>query len=194
MSTIERPFHKGDFAHEQLMRQTIQALPDGWYDISITPKGDKCCKARGYLHGLIVPIYGIYMGEVNRGAAYDDEVTWGMVKKKFNPQQYIDPDTGEVEVVGGSTKGWNKARIIEFTQTIRDWLTKQGIGTPDPDKNWKEKRERAKDISHGIVQPSNADRQPDAGRGASRPPERHNAVRVWSGVQPSLQEGGRQRR
>lgn len=143
MSSIDRPFRKGDFAQEQLLHQTIRSLPEGQYDVKITPKARECTAARGYLHGLVVPIYGAYLGECNRGQAFDDEEAWDEVKKQFRPREFVHPATGEVTISGRSTRGMTPYQLFEFTEEIRMWLESQGVPVPLPDKRWKQARERA---------------------------------------------------
>jgi hypothetical protein len=140
---IDRPFHKGDPSHLILLTQSIRALPEGWYDVTITPKQRATQAARGYLHGVVMPIYAQMIGEFDKGAPWPDDEAWDRCKKQFRPREYVDPVTGEVQTVGRSTKGMTPRELFEFTQLIVDWIHDNGGACPAPDKRWREARERA---------------------------------------------------
>jgi hypothetical protein len=140
---IDRPFHKGDPVHLQLLMQNFRALPEGWYDVTATKKARPATAARGYLHGVIVPLYADYIGECDKGEPWPDDEAWERLKKQFRPREYIDPVTQAVEVVGRSTKGMNPREVFELTEQVREWLEGQGVPVPLPDKRWREARARA---------------------------------------------------
>ena len=139
---IDRPFHRGDATHDQLMHQSVRELSPGWYDVTFTPKARGCTAARGYLHGVVVPIYGQMMSEFN-GEKYADDETWEICKRQFRPREYCNRATGAVEVVGRSTKGMRPVELFAFTQLIIDWIQDNGGFVPAPDPNWRTARDRA---------------------------------------------------
>lgn len=140
---IDRPFHKGDSAHLVLLTQAIRALPDGWYDITVTPKVRATQAARGYFFGCVLPLYADYLGECDRGQPWGDDEAWDRCKRQFRPREFIDPQTGSVEVVGRSTKGMSPLEFFQFTEEVVAWLATQGVVVPAPDRRWREARERA---------------------------------------------------
>jgi hypothetical protein len=140
---IDRPFHKSDPVHMQLLMQSVRALPDGWYDVAFVKKARAATAARGYLHGVVVPMYADFLGECNRGQPLHDDEAWEAFKRQFRPREYVDPVTGAVQVVGRSTKGMTPLELFLLTQEAVEWLEKQGVAVPLPDKRWREAKERA---------------------------------------------------
>ena len=140
---IDRPYHKGDAAQELILHQSLRRLPDGWYEVTVTPKARAATAARGYLHGCVMPIYAQMLGEFENGATWPDDEAWERAKKQFRPREYVDRLTGQVETVGRSTKGMTPRELFEFTQLIIDWIHDNGGTVPAPDRNWKAARERA---------------------------------------------------
>lgn len=140
---IDRPFNSADQTHRTVMFQSIRALPQGWYDVTFAPKKRSCEAARGYLHGCVMPLYAAYLGECNKGEPFGDDEGWEAVKRQFRPREYVNPATGEIEVVGRSTKGMTPKQLFELTTQIVEWMEDQGVNVPAPDPNWKAARERA---------------------------------------------------
>lgn len=140
---IDRPFNRADSSHLILLTQAIRALPDGWYDITVTPKVRATQAARGYLHGCCIPIFAQMLGEFENGRPWPDDEAWERAKKMFRPREYVDPVTGEVQTVGRSTKGMTPRELFEFTQQVVEWIEGNGGVCPAPDKRWRESRDRA---------------------------------------------------
>jgi hypothetical protein len=140
---IDRPFHKGDREMELMLYQSIRNLPPGWYDVKFDPKQMATTAQRGYFHGKVMQLYAEYIGECERGAPWPDDEAWERCKKQFRPRQYPDPVTGEIQVVGRSTKGMTPREFFEFADEVIQWLEGQGVPVPAPDKNWREARQKA---------------------------------------------------
>lgn len=140
--TISRPVNLADPVQRQLLFQSIRALPPGRYEVRIEPRERATPAQRGYLHGVVMPLVAALLTET-QGEDFGDEDAWEYVKRMFRPREVIDPATGEVLVVGRSTRRMAKMELFAFTDQIIQWLTDGGVDVPPPDPNYQRQRQEA---------------------------------------------------
>ncbi len=140
--TISRPCNLADPVQRQLLFQSIRALPPGRYEVRIEPRERATPAQRGYLHGVVVPMLAALLFET-QGTEFGDEDAWEWAKLRFRPRETVDPLTGEVRVVGRSTRRMSKGELFAFTDELIQFLTECGVDVPPPDPNYQRQRQEA---------------------------------------------------
>jgi hypothetical protein len=130
-----------DPVQRQVLFQGIRALT-GWHRVTVEPMRRASPAARGYLHGLCIPMLADYLAET-QGERFSDDEAWEWAKAQFRGREVVDRVTGEARVIGRSTADLGGLALFEFTEKVRAWLLDRGVDVPEPDKNWREAKARA---------------------------------------------------
>jgi len=114
---------------------------EGWVEITVTPKRDRRSLQQLRFYFAVIAEYLFrYLRDdcgwelQHKGQAHD----WA--KSEFLKMPIINKTTGEV--VGeriGSTGELDVVGMADFMDRVRKFLDENGVYTPEPDKNWRER-------------------------------------------------------
>lgn len=100
--------------------EDLREFPDCDVQIIVKRKGKRSSPQNRYYWGIVVD--EIRREFLRRGSRHTKEEIHEALKLKFNPQQEINPDTGELLLeVGQSTTEMNKDEMAEYITRIIEW-------------------------------------------------------------------------
>ena len=108
--------------------QAVSQLKPGQYSCEITEIRKKASnKQRGYYHGIVCLAIAVHLG-------WEKEDVHEYIKNTYNAKEVVNPRTGEIIIIPGSTSGMDTKEYSELTDKVKIyWLQDMGLEVPDPE-------------------------------------------------------------
>lgn len=110
-----------------LVKKLVELKP-GQYIVEIKKhRPQASAKQRGYYHGVIELAIAVHLG-------WEKEEVRNYINMKFNATQVVNPSTGEIVIIPGTTSGKDTKEYAIMTHQIKaQWLPEMGLEVPEPE-------------------------------------------------------------
>lgn len=121
----------GSIVNRTQLVKKIHSLKDGKYIVEFSANNKRSNPQNRYYWGLVVPM--VQHGIKEMGTEITKEECHEFLKSRFNYEELVNEDTGEVLQLPRSTTALNKEQFSEYIGKIQQFAAEfLGIVIPDP--------------------------------------------------------------